>query len=230
MQLVLFDIDGTLTDTMAVDAECFLRAFADICGFIDIDSDWSRYSNATDAGILREVFESRFGYSPSPAERARFREHLVGLFCAAARQKPFAPVRGAPALLSRLSQTEGYRVALATGCWSDCARVKMASAGMHYDNYPAASADDSENRQAIIQIAAKRACHDTGEELDRMVYVGDGVWDASACRSLGIPFIGIGTGDEKEKLRAAGAADILPDFSDIDLFFKILDSQNHDRN
>ena len=33
MRLVMFDIDGTLTDTMKVDALCFVRAFAEVCGF-----------------------------------------------------------------------------------------------------------------------------------------------------------------------------------------------------
>ena len=36
MRLVMFDIDGTLTDTMKVDALCFVRAFAEVCGFGDI--------------------------------------------------------------------------------------------------------------------------------------------------------------------------------------------------
>ena len=36
MRLVMFDIDGTLTDTMNVDVLCFVRAFAEVCGFGDI--------------------------------------------------------------------------------------------------------------------------------------------------------------------------------------------------
>jgi len=79
MRLVLFDVDGTLTDTMAVDARCFLRAFVDACGFADVDSDWSRYRNATDAGIFHEVFESRVGRAPSAAEATKFYEHFIGL-------------------------------------------------------------------------------------------------------------------------------------------------------
>ena len=55
------------------------------------------------------------------------------------------------------------------------------------------------------------------------VYVGDGVWDAWACRKVGIPFIGIGTGARAEKLIAEGAVVVLRDFSDSDLF---LDSLN----
>ena len=40
MRLVIFDIDGTLTETMKVDEECFVRSFAEVFGFTDIDTDW----------------------------------------------------------------------------------------------------------------------------------------------------------------------------------------------
>jgi beta-phosphoglucomutase-like phosphatase (HAD superfamily) len=43
MHLVMFDIDGTLTKTMKVDEECFVRSFKDVFGFADVDTDWSHY-------------------------------------------------------------------------------------------------------------------------------------------------------------------------------------------
>jgi len=43
MHLVMFDIDGTLTQTTKVDEECFVRSFKDVFGFADIDTDWSHY-------------------------------------------------------------------------------------------------------------------------------------------------------------------------------------------
>ena len=33
MHLVMFDIDGTLTETMKIDEECFVRSFKDVFGF-----------------------------------------------------------------------------------------------------------------------------------------------------------------------------------------------------
>ncbi len=52
MRLVMFDIDGTLTDTVNVDKECYVRSLAEACGFVDIETDWSRYEHATDARVL----------------------------------------------------------------------------------------------------------------------------------------------------------------------------------
>ena len=68
MRLVVFDIDGTLTDTMGVDATCFVRALSEVCGFSDIDADWSRYKHATDAGIFNEIFQPRVGRLPTADE------------------------------------------------------------------------------------------------------------------------------------------------------------------
>jgi len=223
MRLVIFDVDGTLTDTLAVDARCFLGSFVEVCGISDVDSDWSRYKNATDAGIFHEVFTSRKGRAPSFHETKRFREYLVELFRAAAREDPFAAIAGAAQLLARLADSEQYKVALATGCWRESARIKMASGAMDYDAYPSASADDAPDRATIIQLAVKRAAIRYGG-LDDGVYVGDGIWDARACRTLRIPFIGIGVGSRAEELREAGAVHVFADLMDTGGFLQVLQS------
>jgi phosphoglycolate phosphatase-like HAD superfamily hydrolase len=224
MRLVIFDIDGTLTDTVAVDARCFLQTFEDVCGFKDVDPDWSGYANATDAGIYHEIFTTRIGRAPTVAETEQFHQHLVVLFRAAAQARPFAPVAGAPQLLARLRQSADFQIALATGCWAEPARVKMTAAGMNYDDYPSASADDAPERESIIKLALARATRLKDEEAPQAVYVGDGVWDARACRKVGIPFLGIAAGAQREKLLAAGAAQILPDFSDQSRFFAAIET------
>jgi phosphoglycolate phosphatase-like HAD superfamily hydrolase len=223
MRLVIFDIDGTLMDTMNVDALCFVRAFADVCGFRDIDTDWSRYRHATDAGIFDEIFESRVGRLPTAEEISRFHQHFMSLLAEASRERPFTAVPGAAQLLSLLGDSGAYKVSLATGCWSDSARLKMASAGMSYDAYPSASCDDALERDSIIKLSMRRAISQFGGHRVSSVYVGDGVWDARACRNVGIPFIGIGAGGRAEKLAAEGAVLVFRDFSDSDLFLDSLD-------
>ncbi len=217
MRLVIFDIDGTLTQTMKADEECFVRSLAEVCGFAEVNSDWSRYKHATDFGVFREIHEVRTGRLPSPSETSRFRQHFVALLARASSEAAFAAVTGAPLLLSRLDGSEQYRVALATGAWRDSARLKMASAGLSYDDYPAASSDDAFDRESIIGLSMQRAAERFGG-LGRTVYVGDGVWDARACRSVSIPFVGIGTGSRATRLSAEGAVCVFPDFSDTELF------------
>ena len=58
MPLAIFDLDGTLTRTTAVDGRCFLSALRQIASGVDPDPDWSAYPDVTDSGILVDVFSS----------------------------------------------------------------------------------------------------------------------------------------------------------------------------
>ena len=177
-------------------------------------------STHDDSGIFHDVFTSRVGRSPAAQEVSRFRRHFIQLLAAASSQSPFAPVAGANRLLSRLARGGSHRVSLATGGWRDSARLKMASAGMCFDDHPTASADDALDRESIIRLSRQRAVERYGESFACTVYVGDGVWDARACRSMGVPFIGIGTGSRATRLSAEGAVCVFPDLSDADIFLR----------
>jgi phosphoglycolate phosphatase-like HAD superfamily hydrolase len=96
----------------------------------------------------------------------------------------------------------------------------MASAGMCFDDHPSASADDALDRESIMRLSRQRAAERYGESFACTVYVGDGVWDARACRSVGIPFIGIGTRSRATRLSEEGAVCVFPDFSDADIFLR----------
>ena len=220
MHLVMFDIDGTFTETMKVDEECFVRSFKEVFGFTDIDTDWAHYPRTTDSGIFHDLFTARIGRTPAAQEVSQFRQHFIQLLAAALSESPFAPVAGADALLSRLAGGGSHRVSLATGSWRDSARLKMASAGMCFDDHPAASADDALDRESIMRLSKQRAAERYGEPFACTVYVGDGVWDARACRSVGIPFIGVGTGSRVTQLSVEGAVCVFPDFSDVDTFLR----------
>src|SRR4029450_3028041 len=108
---------GTLTKTMKVDEECFVRSFKDVFGFADIDTDWSHYPRPTDSGIFHNVFTSRIGRSPTAQEVSQFRQHFIQLLAAASSQSPFVPVAGADRLLARLAQGGCHRVSAATRRW-----------------------------------------------------------------------------------------------------------------
>lgn len=223
MQLVMFDIDGTLTETMKIDEECFVRSLAEVCDLTDIESDWLSYKHTTDSGIFHEIYLARTERLPSVAEVSHFRQHFIDLLTQASSEVAFAPIAGARQFLSALADSTEHRVALATGCWRDSARLKMASAEMCYDDHPAASADDAHDRESIMRLSMQRAVERHGVPFVSTVYIGDGVWDARACRALGIPFIGIGSGVRATRLATEGAVRVFQDYSDADLFLESLD-------
>jgi phosphoglycolate phosphatase-like HAD superfamily hydrolase len=219
MHLVLFDIDGTLTDSESIEAEIYLRSLSDVFGFVDVESDWSSYHNATDSGVLHEIFENRLGRAPVASEMSAFRAHFVDAITSATARTPFREIVGAGQLLTHLTALPFHCVGLATGSWRDSARCKMLSAGLPYDPFPSASADDATSRVTIMQIAVDRVtARAGGRRPDTVVYVGDGIWDARACRKLKVPFVGIATGAQAQTLRAEGAVEVFPDYSKMAAF------------
>ena len=117
---------------------------------------WWSYAHATDSGRLHEVFRTRLQRPPLADEVARFREHFVAAIDHATLRQPFREIAGAARMLSHLGTLPSFRVALATGAFSDSARCKLRSPGMSYDAFPAASADD-----ALTEVAG----HVSAEEV-----------------------------------------------------------------
>jgi phosphoglycolate phosphatase-like HAD superfamily hydrolase len=218
MNLVMFDIDGTLTQTFAVDADCFVRALTEVSGFEGISTDWASYQHTTDSGILNEVYQSRLGRPPELDEICAVRDRFIQLLNQAVSLSPgvFAAVPGAQNFIDYLLLS-GYAVSLATGGWQNSACLKLAIAGLYVEGLPAAFADDALSRRDIMQCSYRRACEAYGvTRFDAVTYIGDGLWDAKASLSLAYSFIGIGLGDQALRLAELGAADVLTDYSDIE--------------
>ena len=148
MNLAIFDIDGTLTESVAVDEVCFVQAFWDVLGIERINTNWLDYNFQTDSGLALEICRNHLGRDPSDAEISRLQSRFVALLCAAVEGdgKPIREIPGASALLKLLGAHPRWQVAIATGGWNVSARFKLASAGLPVDGIPWASADDAIDR------------------------------------------------------------------------------------
>ncbi len=215
-RLVVFDIDGTLTQTYRVDEACFLDALSETLGDGDVDTDWAAYADATDIGVMTDIFSSRFGRDPDAREVETFVRAFVGKLEATHRADPaaFTAVDGAPALLETLSRADGWSFSIATGGWACSALLKLRLAGIDPGGVPFASCDDARSREHIVLTAIERAKASAGvRRFAHTVLVGDGVWDVRTARRLDLPFLGIGDGEKAEGLRRAGASAVIADFA-----------------
>ena len=61
VKLAIFDIDGTLARTKAVDEACYEIALDRAFGLTDVSGTTADYVHSTDSGILQEIFADRFG-------------------------------------------------------------------------------------------------------------------------------------------------------------------------
>jgi phosphoglycolate phosphatase-like HAD superfamily hydrolase len=99
-------------------------------------------------------------------------------------------------------------------------------ANVNIEVIPFASSDDAMARTEIIQHAIDRAAKHHGRGgFERIVYVGDGSWDAEAAQNLGIGFIGV-VGDPAAKSFRNTDASFVHDFTNPVGFIGLLDSMS----
>lgn len=218
-QLAIFDVDGTLTDTTSVDDECYRDAMAEVLGVPAEEVDWSGAAHVTDAGIIQWLWSAHRDGLPTSDDLARARSVFLRRLAAAVETDPsrFKSINGA-GLAMRSLAAAGWRVAVATGGWGPSARLKLQAARIHVDYAVLACADDAMARPDIVRIAQNRAESFFQCTFGRVVTVGDGPWDVAAASELDLPFIGIGSGARDTLLRRAGAATVLPDYTNLSAF------------
>jgi beta-phosphoglucomutase-like phosphatase (HAD superfamily) len=205
MPLALFDIDGTLTASNAIDSICFAHAFRDVFG-IEIDTDWNAYEHTTDRGIASEALR-RAGLSSDESALTLHRTRFVELLDQ--RMTSLDEIPGARAFL-REFLVRDWRIAFCTGAWSASARLKLSRARLDFD-VPLASCDDDISREAILRRGIALA----GGSDDITIWFGDAPWDVRAAAKLGLQFIGIGG--------RSGVAEAFVDFLDADALFAAID-------
>ena len=223
--LAVFDVDGTLIQSDAIEGECYVAAFDEALGIADVDPDWTRYDHVTDPGITAQIIHERLGREPSAGELVRLQSaFLARLTRAAHRDGVYAALPGAAGLLADLRTRDDWTVALATGGWRDAALFKIGCSGLDIDGLPAAFGEDGPSREGIVRAAIARARDETGgADFARIVCIGDGVWDVHTAHSLGYPFIGVATGKPADRLAVEGASNVVADFCDREEFLKALE-------
>jgi phosphoglycolate phosphatase-like HAD superfamily hydrolase len=224
MKLAIFDIDGTLTETNEVDDKCFVRAFAESHRISDIETDWTKYKHVTDSGILSEIVEKRLKRAPVEKDFAAFKHCFVKNLkdFAGKDAKLFAEIPGAKIMLEKLRLEKDWAICLATGSFYDSAALKLGAAKMNIEDFPIATADDAVSREEILQIAIEKSLNYYRQnEFEKIVSIGDGVWDVRTAKNLNLEFIGI-AGERADQLRREGAEFLIEDFSDYKVFLEYL--------
>ena len=225
--LIMFDIDGTLTATTDIDERCFVQAVEDVLNIDNIDTDLANYTHVTDESIAAEIIERHGGRKATERELSDLRHYFVGLIQKHITENPddFHPISGAGEMLRILSNRPDCGISLATGGWRSSAMLKIKASGLSLDHIPMVTSDDARSREEIMRRSEGRAKIVHGVKgFDSVVYVGDGTWDLQSSRSMGYHFVGVGKGDRARKLRDAGAEHIVPDFTEENGFFEILET------
>jgi len=218
MKLLIFDIDGTLTDTKKADDECFIEAFQEKYAIVLPEVNWAAFRNVTDWGLFSELYSSHFQTSPSDAEMADFRRIFLKKLENKFKNSPaaFQEVKGAIQFLKHCANLPSLKVAFATGSWRHSAIFKLMTCDIPYQNIILSNSDNFISRQEIVLDAIAQAKELYGLTFfEKIVYFGDGEWDFHTTRLLAIPFIGVDVGHD-EKLKKLGTKYVFSDFWEID--------------
>ena len=223
----MFDVDGTLVRSNEMDDICFTQTIKSELGIAEPSSEWAEYEHVTDTGIVSALYQHKHRSTINKDHLHRFRDRFAESIAAALINDPGCcrALPGAHKILNELYNREGIALAIATGCWTISAQLKLDHAGFQLGNIPMVGSDHIMARAAIMQEAARLAeqAHSVSG-FDKIVYVGDGSWDAKACQSLDWLFLGVGEGEQARLLADLGAAVVIPHYEQAAPFWNLIDS------
>lgn len=223
-KLAIFDIDGTLTKTNQIDHICYINT---VQHFIDKSFksfDAESFTHFTDSSILIELYERFLDRQPSPSEEQAFKTHYFQALRDNLSHSPhyFQAIDGATEIMHAFS--EDWAVALATGCWTESAHIKLEGGRVNIGTHPLATASDAITRQDIMLTAVERSkqLHQV-EHFEHVVYIGDGLWDKTSCASISMPFVGMDADNHHYTTGKLGDFHLLSNYTDQDRVFQLLE-------
>jgi HAD superfamily hydrolase (TIGR01509 family) len=209
VKAVIFDIDGTLVDSVDLHARAWQEAFAKFGKDIRYEAVRSQIGKGGDQ--LLPVFLSReeqehFGKPLEDYRGELFKARYLS------QVKPFPRVRE---LLQRVKD-DGKQIALASSAKKDEVEIYKRLAHIEDLVEEQTSSDDAERSKPhpdIFEAALKRLHDVTAKEA---ITIGDSPYDAIAAKKLAMTSIGVLSGGFAEvDLRSAGYSEIYRDCADL---------------
>lgn len=208
LDAVIFDVDGTLVDTVDFHAEAWQRAFAHFGREVDVKAIRSQIGKGGDQ--LMPVFLSSEVIERDGKSIESFRKDLFAREYKH-RVKGFPQVRS---LFQRL-RDDGKRIALASSAKADELGAYKKAALIDDFDLVETSSDDAEKSKPHPDIF-HAALDKLGLEARHCAVVGDTPYDAEAALKAGLRCTGVLCGGFPEyDIRAAGASQIFHDPADL---------------
>ncbi|MBW9273849.1 MAG: HAD family hydrolase [Candidatus Thiodiazotropha sp. (ex. Lucinisca nassula)] len=188
MHHIMFDVDGTLVRSYELDEICYLEAVYEVSGH-HLDTDWTKYSHISDAGILEQYIIENGLDAGGNSIRTEVKELFTNKIASHLKKNPAQQVPGAAKFIAELRRLENLSLSVATGGWYETALMKLESAAIDISGIPIASSNNHFSRTEIMKIAKEKAI---GKIKVPCTYFGDGEWDKKACEELGYNFVLVG--------------------------------------
>jgi len=226
-RLLLFDIDGTLIDTLGAGRAALTRAMIDVYGETGPIEGFD-FHGRTDPSIVRDLLRARS--RTDPWIEARFptlwRTYYGYLDRELAeRDGRVALFVGVRQLLDRLIADERFVLGLVTGNMEEGAWKKLRAAGISEVFDFGAFGSDSERRADLPPLAVARASERFGERfrVADSIVIGDTPEDIKCARASSARVLAVATGrHEPAELRSHRPDAVVEDLSDTEEIVRIL--------
>lgn len=195
IELVLFDIDGTLVRTGGAGIEAFRKVFATEFNARD-GFETLKFAGRTDTGLVREFFQ--YHQIPMTEENTqRFFEHYVFLLDHILSQGAPWPCRGVMEFIAALrALPTPPMLCLLTGNIRLGAEIKLRHCGLWGIFEMGAFADDNEDRNLIAAAARERGSRLLGKPLrgEEILVIGDTPHDIRCGKFIDAKVLAVATG------------------------------------
>jgi phosphoglycolate phosphatase len=225
INLLLFDVDGTLILTGGAGTRSFQRTFRELFRKEAV-IDGIRFHGRTDPEIIEDIFMNGFNRAPTAEElEAICTQYLVYLDEEVRRSPAFRIMPGLPDILEILAARSEVCMGLATGNLEGAARIKLNRADLNQYFPFGGYGSDAKDRTVLIRTAIERGRNLLGRSHDevRVFVIGDTDLDISCGREAGATTVAVATGgDSWETLVQASPDHLLKDLSRPEEFLAIL--------
>jgi len=199
---LIFDVDGVIADTEAVNAKASIRVFEDLFGV---------------EGVVRSDFEAGLGRGAEEYVKAAARMHGLELndqqvknatnlrqqyFLQHLAQEPLPPFEGVIELMNQAMQRKDFKVAIATSGTLEKSQAVLKSAKIPFEKMVYITAQDVKNKKPHPELFLK-AAEQMGIAPSDCVVIEDAPNGIEAAKAAGEKCIAVTNSTTPEKLSRA---------------------------
>lgn len=209
MQVILFDIDGTLISTGGAGKaalEAALKSDFDYPHLIEK----LQLSGRTDRAIIHDLF-AQCGFADCAVQKARLRESYLRHLPDSLARVTGHVLPGVHELITRLKQRSDRAVGLLTGNLRAGARLKLEHYGLHHHFDFGGYGDHHFDRDDVAREAWEEVHQRFNGTVpaDRVWVVGDTPLDVKCARAIGARAVAVATGWHSHEELQASRPDVL---------------------
>lgn len=191
MNLILFDVSGTLVHSGDFEHKVILRTMAKVLE-VPMKTLADFRKSETETAFVEKVWKLVRATELTKEDwdniYSTYHDTLIEEYIKAPNR--FKAIDGAPDLLSNLQDSHSWAFAIATTSWHDMAHLSLRSSGFYTRRFHVVTGEGVSKKTDLLEKAISSSKRWYGvDNFDKITYVGDEQLDTAACREMKIPFI-----------------------------------------